>query len=83
MASMACKICKQLCCQMLQAFFLKAMEVADLHTTGLLHDRSRSDQPNLPQVCENLRRTASKKGYFYVQHCPTDFTGTLEQPKAL
>lgn len=49
------------------------MEVADLHTTGttgLLHDRSRSDQPNLP-VCENLRRTASKKGIERVLLCPT------------
>ena len=44
--------------------------MADLHTTGLLHDRSRSDQPNLPQG-ENLRRTASKKGIERVLLCPT------------
>ena len=43
-----------------------------LHTTaGLLHDRSGSNQTNLDlQVCENLRHTASKRGYFYVQLIP-------------
>ena len=95
MASMACKICKQQCCKMLQAFFLKAMEVDGSgrsahhrhHRPASWSLQIRSAEPSrLRKSQTHCFEERDRKGTSMsniVQHCPRDSTGTLEQPKAL